>query len=222
MNDELKAMNAVSRAVDRVHRNGRFGTLELSNGIVLKIKPIPPLFMSAVVSEFKSPDIPKVYIAEDDRWEENPNDPNYLKEMTEIILAQNLAINDMAMAMGTEIISVPDGYYLPDEDAWIDQVKFAASITGVELNIDKDDKIKRYICWLRFYALETGADASLATGLPMELAGVREEEVDEAIESFRSASKRRTNTDLSLESGSQNGYIPNRSDRRSRTRDRGA
>lgn len=217
LEQETEAINAVSRAVDRVKRIGRGATFELSNGIVLKIKSVPPFLYQAVQNEFKAPPPPKVFIEEKGRDEENPNDPEYIRLLIELDEHQALAINDLFLAAGTEVLSVPEGYFKSEDDGWIASVEFAQNITGKELHIDRDNPIKRYLHWLRFYALETGGDIALATRLPMELGGIREGEVEEVMESFRSLPQRGTDTSGETTSGNSNGHTTNRASRRSRS-----
>lgn len=217
MNQEIEAVNAVSRAIERVKRVGRGAEFTLSNGIILRIKSVPPFLVQAVQNEFRTPTPPKVMIEEKGREEENPNDPAYLRLLEELDEQQSLAINDLFLAAGTEVISVPDGYFMPEEDDWISVVEFAQNITGKDIHIERDNQVKRYLNWLRFYALETGGDIALATRLPMELAGIREGEVDEVMESFRSVPQRGTDTQDSASEGNSNGHTANRATRRSRS-----
>lgn len=217
MNKELESIDAVSRAIDRVKRVGRGATFELSNGIVLAIKSVPPFLVQAVQNEFKPPTPPKVMIEEKGREEENPNDPAYLRALEELSEKQDLAVNDLFLAAGTSVVSVPEGYFKPEDDDWIAVVEFAQNITGTKIQIDRDDKVKRYLHWLRFYALETGGDIALATSLPMQLAGIREGEVDEVMDAFRSLPGRRADSEGGAETGSQNGHTANRAARRSRS-----
>lgn len=217
MNKEIESIDAVSRAVERVKRVGRGAEFELSNGIILKIKSVPPFLVQAVQQEFKTPRPPKVYIEEKGREEENPNDPEYLRTLQELEEKQDLAVNDLFLGAGTTVLSVPEGYYLPEQDEWIDVVEFAQNITGKEIHIERNDKIKRYLHWLRFYALETGGDIALATSLPMQLAGIREGEVEEVMESFRGFPGRGTDTESSAPTGNSNGHTANRAARRSRS-----
>lgn len=218
LGDELEAIDAVSRAINRVTRHGRFAEFELSNGIVLKLKPVPPLLLQAINQEFVQPDPPVVYMEDKGRDEPNPNDPAYIKEVEALAAKQELAVHDLLLGVGTEVKSVPEGYYPPESDNWIAQVEFARDLSGRFFKIEKDDTIRRYLCWLRFYALETGGDVALATGLPMQLAGIREGEIEEVVESFRGLPEWGANPDGSPEAGSQNGDTANRATRRSRPR----
>jgi len=219
---ELGAMDAVSRAIDRVTRRGRLAEFTLTNGIVLGIKPVPPLLMHAVSQEFTPPDPPKVMMEEKGREEPNPNDPQYLKDLQKLEDQQSQALNDLILAVGTHAISVPEGYSMPEDKDWIDAISFAGEVTGKPIEIHTDNKVKRYLCWLRYYALETASDIALATSLPMQLGGIREGEVEEVVESFRRLPERRSDSPGEVEAGNSNGNSANRADRRRSSRARGA
>lgn len=221
MNEELEAISAVSRAVNKVTRNGRFAELELSNGIILALKPVPPLLLQAINNEFVQPPPPKIYMEEKGREEENPNDPEYLKLLEKLAAEQELAVNDMVLGVGTSVKSIPEGMYPPESDDWIPQVKFAAKLANKELEMDISDPVRRYLYWLRFYAMETSADVIFARTLPLQLTGIREGEVEEVMESFRGLPERGSNTDSPVETGNNNGNTANRASRRGRPRNRG-
>lgn len=217
MQEEMAAMDVVSRAVDRIRRHGRFAEFELSNGIILNIKPVPPLLLQAVNNEFVYPTPPKIFLEDKGREEENPNDPKYLLELEKFEEAHNTAIQDLIFAVGTSVKSVPSGYFKPEEDGWVAQIEFAGKIAGRPIKIAKADEVQRYICWLRLYALESGSDVALAQSLSMQLTGIREGEVEEVIDSFRGLPERRSDTEGQLTPVSQNGNSANRAARRSRT-----
>src|SRR5688572_31752980 len=98
--DDINNFDHVSRAVDRIVRKGRIAEFELSNGIVLELRPIPPHLLSAVNGSFQLPDAPKIWIEEKGREEENPNDPNYLKEVSRIADEQENAVNNLVLGVG--------------------------------------------------------------------------------------------------------------------------
>lgn len=215
---EFEAVEIISRAVDRIGKKGRYATLELTNGIVLRLKSIPPFLIQAVNQEFKTPSPPKVFIEEKGREEENPNDPNYLKLLDDLASEQQLAYNNLILGTGTEVDSIPEDYFPPESDEWIEQVEFAANLVGKKLHIEKEDRIKRYICWLKFYALETTNDSFLCNNLPLMLWGVREGEIDEVVEYFQRLPERRAHSEGETPSGSSNGHTDNRATRRASAR----
>lgn len=218
MENEIGAIEAVSSAVERLTVKGRFIEFKLTNGIVLQVKSVPPLLIQGVTKEFVTPPPPKVYIEELGKDEENPNDPAYIREVEQLIEQQNTAITDLVLAMGTSCVSVPEGYFRPEEDGWIAAVKFATEITGRAVNIDEGHAVKRYLYWLRFYALETQEDVIVANNLPLQVGGIRETEIDELVEFFRSLSQRGTNRESPAPVGSEDGNPPNRAARRASSR----
>lgn len=214
MNDHIESVKMVSRVVDRINHHGSTASFQLSNGIVLTIKTVPPFLIQAVQNEFHMPDPPKVMIEEKGREEENPNDPTYLREIERLSLAQKLATDDLYLAVGTAIKSIPSGYFKPEEDDWIDQVQFAAQISGVNIQVERENKTQRYLHWLKLYACETTSDAVWAASLPSQLGGIREGEVDEVLESFRGVQERGSDTEREAPTGSSNGNTANRASRR--------
>lgn len=218
MLEEIDAIEAASRAIKRITRNGRFAEFELENGIVLHLKTVPPLLLTAVQAEFKYPEPPNVMIEEKGRNEPNPNDPGYIKECEEVDLARNLAINDVVLAVGTAFKSAPEGYFGPDEQDWESPVMFASGVAGKTLDIEpkEGDRTKRYLQWLRFYALETNIDVALATSLPYQLAGIREGEVEEVIESFQRNAQWGSDNGGEAPTSGSNRNQPNRAARRTR------
>lgn len=217
MNREMESFDTVSHAVDRISRKGRFAEFTLTNGIVLSLKPVPPLLIQAVSQEFVTPDPPVVFIEEKGREEPNPNDPNYRRQLEKLDEDRNMATNNLVLAIGTSVKTVPDGYYRPEQDEWIANIEFASKVAGKELKVDREDEIQRYLCWLRFYALESLGDMVLVQSLPTQLTGIREGEVDEVLESFLSLPERGTNNNGSTETGNKNGNTANRATRRARS-----
>jgi hypothetical protein len=217
--EELDAIDAVAHAVDRITKRGRFAEFKLQNGIVLNLRPIPPLLIQAVNQEFHTPDPPKVYMEEKGRDEPNPNDPAYLKELERLAEAQDLAVESLTLAVGTSVKFVPEGMFKPEDDGWIEQIKFANKLVGIEMQIDEDDPTKRFLYWLRFYAMESASDIALVRGLPTILAGIREGEIEEVLDSFRRLPERGTDPVSEAEAGGENG---NRATRRRRRNGAGA
>lgn len=223
MQEEVQALRAVSAALQRVERKGRFAELTLSNGIVLECRPVQPLLLNAVTNELADPAPPIVFIESKGRDEPNPNDPDYLRRLEELAVVRERAVIDLVLYRGTRVTFIPDDVSAPDDKAWLDDLNVTRRIAGLPpLDIDFDDQASRYIAWLRFYALESGADFALAEALPLQLAGLNEGEVAEAINSFRGLQERGTDTSPASAVGRENGDRANRAARRARPRARGA
>lgn len=223
MQTEIDSMEAVARAVDRITKKGRFAELKLVNGIVLQCKPVPPLLLNAVMAEFPDPEPPTVYLEEQGRNEPNPNDPAYRQALLDAGEARDLAVNNVVLATGTSIISIPEGYYKPEDEEWVAGIEFAARMAGKEIKVEpaEGDPTTRYLQWLRWYACESGMDIALIQSLPYHLAGIREGEIDEVLDSFRGVPERGADPTPEVEAGGEDGDRDNRAARRSRSRTRG-
>lgn len=220
MNEELQAIDDASDAIE-ITRKGRFAEIKLHNGIVIGVKPLPPLLLQTIGAKFKTPDPPVVYMEEKGREEPNPNDPAYLQLLQVLEEQQELATQNLVLGAATHLVSVPDGYDKPEDPGWKQSVEFAAELAGQTLDLDTSTPVKQYLCWLRFYAMETGADVALVQALPFQLAGIREGEVQAALESFHGISERGTDSEDPTPIRSEDGNTTNRAARRAGARNRG-
>lgn len=210
---ESEATRAAAEAQEGGIRLPREVTL--SNGIVLNVKPMPPLLLNAVANSVPEPEIPQVHIADDDRWEENPNDPAYQKALAETTAKRELATINLILAVCTSVGTLPDDRVGPDSDDWL----YIPDMAGIA--VDATNPRARYIAWLRFYALETQQDLMQANSLPILLAGISEGEVAEVINSFRRREERPVVAGLPAEVASANGNHVSPSSNRAGRRARG-
>ena len=172
---------AISRTASAVSepRTARKYDLELDNGIVLAVTPVPQLMLRDAVSKLPPPPVPMWHNDARDEDEPNPNDPAYLEALEQHALQQFLVAGNAAMVLGTRCLSVPEGMWRPEEDDWIDWVQFAGG------QPDVSSKPARYLSWLHFHALRTPSDQSLVVMAPLLLANLSEEEVARSVDSFR-------------------------------------
>lgn len=171
------ALESIEEDEDKFH-------VVLSSGIVLRIKPVPPLALRRAVTSVPPPAVPIVYIESKGREEPNPNDPDYLKAVQEYEQNQILRMTDVLFFLGTAIESIPDGLEGPEGDEWI------AELEVLNLPVDKDNKYKRYLSWLTDYALMTERDIAKTVTKCLGVSGVTEVEVQRAVAAFRSAKER--------------------------------
>lgn len=158
----------------------RSNTVELTNGIVLRIVPVPPLAMREVSIQVKPPEVPTVWMEDKQRDEPNPNDPDYLKALVEYSQRQVEMLTNIMLCLGTQVAEVPEGVDKPEDNDWIERIEFLG------LHIDTSNKYQRYLSWLRYYALTSGPDISSIVRTVMQNSGTTEEEVQAIIKSFRS------------------------------------
>jgi len=140
--------------------------------------------------ETRMPQVPKVYIESKGREEYNPHDPRYLQELElyEADLVERLY--DVAIMLGSEIESVPEGTDRPEDQGWVDvlaEADLADEVPGL------DRPKGRYLAWVKYYAAPTVDDNAMLISTVERLMGVTEEGVAEAAKLFRNRAERRAN-----------------------------
>lgn len=176
--DEIPAgVNLADEIARSLRGNG--GQVKLSSGIVLQLKPVPPNLLREVSLQYPDPEVPVVYIESKDRTEPNPNDPDYLRAKEQMLLQRMRASIETLILVGSEPISVPDGMYEVDDDGWMEDF----DILGIKPDISTPRR--RYLAWLKLYALQTELDIGIVQMGVQRLSGVTEIEVMRALRSFR-------------------------------------
>ena len=159
--------------------------IELQNGIVLKTKPVSEVVLRTVVTRIPKPEVPMHDFGPEDApvREPWPESPEYKEELNNAMMLRNQALAQACQVAGTECLSVPDGYFKPEDDGWIDLLR----VIGAEL----DDSalatpIDRYAAWLEHHAVTGFFDLNKITQAVLMLSAILEEEVWDAIRFFRS------------------------------------
>lgn len=178
MQAEQEAMKAAVKGAEQVKQSGKDGTVTLSNGIVLKIKAVPPLLVYQAQLQLRKPKPPVTLNEDKGREEENPLDPDYLQDLDEYVNALGLTQSNVIFLLGTKPLTIPEGYYGPKEDGWLEPLAFFKIDVGEGENA-------RYLSWLRYYALSSEEDITLVMSSISAFSGVKREAVEQAAESFR-------------------------------------
>lgn len=121
----------------------------LRSGVVLSLRKVGPTLIQRALDGLKEPEIPTFYIEDKETWEENPIDPDYLEAMHKYFIRRGLLVQDIMLARGTEIKSMPEGVVGPNDDSWIADAEFL----GIAVT-NKDSKVARHLQWL-YYVLDT-------------------------------------------------------------------
>ncbi len=172
--------------------------IEFSNGIVLRVKSVSPLAIRQAAIRVPRPKPPMSMIKEKGREEENPNDPAYLAALEEYEEVSALAGLNVLVLLGTTLETVPEGLQGPDDEGWVGDLQYVGVLPA---DFDDGDKRARYLAWVRYYAVANIEDhVKLMIG-PMAKAGVSEEDVAKAIDSFPSRATRRANNKRDTKSG---------------------
>lgn len=162
--------------------------VKLSSGVVLELSRIHSTILVAIKRKYDSsvPQVPRQYIEDKGREEENPLDPAYLQAVEDHMTARGQSVLDAQIAFGSKVISKPAEMDGPDDKGWAERCEVA----GIE--IAPVGSTKRYVQWVNFIACQTADDVNTFNKVIMEHLGVREEAVAQAMESFPSVPTRRT------------------------------
>lgn len=170
-------------AADSTER--RVTSFTLETGIVLRLKPVPLMALNAAAARVPRPAVPVVMIPEKGREEPNPNDPAYQQAIEDWAIDQTEAQLAVALLLGTEIESVPEGMWGPDDDEWIDEAQEVQQLAGnADFAIHREGRA-RYLDWLRMYAITSIIDRDSLRRLLTLGYAITEREVQRAAETFR-------------------------------------
>lgn len=161
--------------------------ITLSSGVVLKVRPVPPMILAKIDQKFPDPPMPMVRDEDRGRDIPNPQDPNYLNAVERNSNDKGSAIIDVLAGLGTLPVSVPEGMYTYDQDDWIEPLEFV----GIEVPIKGTG---RYLAWLKYYVIRSGEDLALIAKRSAKSLGVPEEAVADAIAGFQDQQERRTDS----------------------------
>lgn len=153
--------------------------IEMDSGVILRAKVVPILLIRKLETQFTEPKVPRVYLEEKERWEYNPQDPEYLRDMEEWEAKKNNAYLGVFAAYGTEIESIPSGTPGVMDDSWAEEF---SPIYGEDIP-DQYNK-KRYLAWLECVAIHTAKDLNRISDAVRNKMGVSQEDVDQQIQKF--------------------------------------
>lgn len=161
----------------------------LTNGIVLRGKAVPRQTLSNVIKRIPMPDVPRFVFELDGEEvsEGNPNDPDYLEAVEKVHLERLDATYRAMYALGTELVSVPEGVFRPEDDGWLELLEELGAVDRAE--VPANPKL-RYLMWLERYALETQDDNGTCFGVALAATGILETEVVAAVAYFRDKAQR--------------------------------
>lgn len=146
----------------------------LSTGVVLKLKPIPPLLLDKLINKsFPVPEPPTITVDGFDgkHDEPNPHDPAYKATVAAIRRQQSDKTIDLTLMRGVDV-------ELPEDVGWIADLEELGIEVGETYN-------QRRHAYVRFVLLERTSDLNRVIIQVMALSGVRESDIAEAEARFR-------------------------------------
>ena len=165
----------------------------LANGCLLGIKPVAPFLIRRAVTKLDRPSPPKVLIQDKGREEEVPDDPAYMRALAEY---RNLTFEtgaNVLLAAGTWLKTAPAGVDRPEDEGWVETAQFL----GVE--VDVSGALARYLSWLNLYAITSEQEYLKLMLVVSRGVGLTEEEVQQAMSSFRGLAARGADNGLPTE-----------------------
>lgn len=180
---ERTPAEAVSSAVDAGAKEAIIvDKFRCENGTLLKLKKVSRQAVIAGMTAISIPKIPRTYVKELEREEENPDHPEYLQAMRDYNVKIGEVTNAIYLGMGTEVIELGSGVCGVDSEEWSDELG-----EYIKVSIPAPGKKSRYVEWLKLYCLNN-TDWNELWPLITKVSDtlVPQDGVASAIESFRS------------------------------------
>lgn len=146
---------------------------ELSTGVILRGKSIPPGVFINLQADDMPPQMPKIK-DKDGTVFTNPDDPAYIDQMKFWNQKQNKTMLNAMIILGTEVVSVPKGIPKMESDGWIEEME----VLGVKTK--PENTSWRRLWWMLTFAALTASDWEMISQTVGRLSGVPEGDVDKA------------------------------------------
>lgn len=152
--------------------------IELSCGAKAVVTSVPSMLVLGILEAHQAPR-PPVITLDNGRQEENPNDPEYARQVSQHQTLTGRLTNEAYLAQGVvRVYDLPEGKYSLDDDAWIE----LAEIVGVPV---RHEGLGRKIDWLQYHIMSDGDLGDIISGIAVAGGGVTEAMVKKAADSFR-------------------------------------
>lgn len=175
MQDDMK------RAVDSLAEPADPSLFVASNGLRFRLSRVSRMVMTDAARRLKAPPIPRTFIPEKEREEENPSDPAYIEAYTMYRYDMGMLAVTTYFILGTKVEGeLPAGMCSVKDDDWADNLR------AVDPNIEiPPDGPRRYLAWLKYYALSDADQSSLVLACQRYSGGTLEVDVAQAQATFR-------------------------------------
>lgn len=173
-----RTSQTVVEAAAALKGDNKSGLVELSSGVKLTPIQIPNMIYMEVMSRFSRPSVPRFFNEDTGREEENPNHPDYTAAVEKWQTEMSKAVIDLMIVFGTEFHSCPDSAEGPNSKKWQRRLNAA----GISV---PDDEFGRYLLWVKTIAAPKNEDMELIMLEVGRLSGVVENDVQDAVGSFR-------------------------------------
>lgn len=157
-------------------------------GVRFKLLKMPRMALVEANTRIPVPKVPKVYMPDKDREEENPSHPDYLEAVRQYNIKVAIVGIDTCLVLGTELMPpLPDNVQKPEDEDWVER------LSVIQLEVPTG-KYARYVTWVRWYLLTEQEVMALAGAVTRFNGSTLEVDVQTATEEFKSAEERESNT----------------------------
>lgn len=156
----------------------------LSSGVIVKARAVPDNLIMKFREKNPPPRPPVVPIEQGGKkWnEENPNDPEYKAELENYQMRIGVAMTDMMLLVGMEILATPKGFVpYEEDDTWEE------TLEALDLEVPEKPASKK-IEWLRLRVAPSMQDIEKLSSAYNKAAGISEEDIETAKGQFRGES----------------------------------
>ena len=147
---------------------------ELSTGVVLRAKSIPPGVFLSIMGKNPPPDPPTYYDPIKDLSYTNVDDPGYMEKMKHHDSVQSKEMLYAMVIFGTEFVSKPKEVASMTSNDWVAKLE----LTGVKTY--PQNKQWRYLQWVLSVAIMNTDDFTVLSEKVGKLNGVSEADVESA------------------------------------------
>lgn len=182
-----RATKAVSKAKKKsADREKKEQVIKMSTGVKLLCKKIPQYLYVDIINELNrdKPKVPTYYDEARGQMLENPDDEDYANKLRDWDIETGGAFTDALIIEGTEVYSLPNDKFPKHDDAmWLEKMR--------ALHRPVDNPFTAYLLWVKYVAApEAETDIGDIINHVGMLSGIREEDVDAALDSFRDQAAR--------------------------------
>lgn len=162
----------------------------LSTGVLALVIPVSASLLDEAMSSVPVPKVP-LFKREDGIEIENPDHPEYKQAVERAEVQRNMRSIDAMIMFGVILVDEdgnPTG--APADDGWIKKLRFMEKRGMVNLgDVDLKDEMEREFIYKKYIAVGAPDIFTITRKV-----GISEEEVQNALDSFRDQKERRANT----------------------------
>lgn len=180
MTDEKTAEAAAANAVQEAEKEENM-IITLSNGVKVRVKPLPDLLLRKLYTQYEAPEPPEVEVTSGGKtWTEpNPDDPAYQDAMRRYTMNIANGVVNLHLLKGFDIIETPDDIpEYEEDDTWEDEL----AAIGIDI---PDNPLQKRLAWIEYRIVASNSDMDKIQEASQKLSGVTEEDVAAAQEQFR-------------------------------------